>query len=30
MPPFDHLIDETQLQPTKITKARFRRRIFAE
>jgi 5-methylcytosine-specific restriction endonuclease McrA len=28
--PFDHLIDQTELQPKKITKARFRRRIFAE
>jgi hypothetical protein len=26
--PFDHLIDQTELQPKKITKARFRRRIF--
>jgi hypothetical protein len=26
--PFDHLIDQTELQPKKATKARFRRRIF--
>ena len=30
MPPFDHQIDQTELQPKKATKARFRRRIFAE
>ena len=30
MPPFDHLIDQTELQPKRIAKARFRRRIFAE
>jgi 5-methylcytosine-specific restriction endonuclease McrA len=28
--PFDHQIDQTELQPKKATKARFRRRIFAE
>jgi 5-methylcytosine-specific restriction endonuclease McrA len=28
--PFDHLIDQTELQPKKVTKARFRKRIFAE
>jgi 5-methylcytosine-specific restriction endonuclease McrA len=26
---FDHLIDETELQPKRITKWRFRARIFA-
>jgi 5-methylcytosine-specific restriction endonuclease McrA len=30
MPPFDHQIDQTELQPKKLTKARFRRRIFTE
>jgi hypothetical protein len=28
--PFDHLIDQTELQPKRVTKARFRKRIFAE
>jgi len=28
--PFGHLIDQTELQPKKVTTARFRRRIFAE
>jgi 5-methylcytosine-specific restriction endonuclease McrA len=28
--PFDHLIDETELQPKRTTKHRFRARIFAE
>ena len=27
---FDHLIDETELQPKRLTKWRFRARIFAE
>ena len=27
---FDHLIDETELQPKRVTKSRFRARIFAE
>ena len=27
---FDHLIDETELLPKRITKSRFRARIFAE
>ena len=27
---FDHLIDETELQPKRATKSRFRARIFAE
>lgn len=27
---FDHLIDETELQPKRTTKHRFRARIFAE
>jgi 5-methylcytosine-specific restriction endonuclease McrA len=27
---FDHLIDETELLPKRLTKSRFRARIFAE
>ena len=27
---FDHQIDETELQPKRVTKSRFRARIFAE